>query len=154
MSVRGPHRLEERVHLTIHEEKCCGCLICTTYCSFHHEEVIWPAMARIRIEAETDSGPFSPQVCRQCSARRAAEGALAPCAEACPPGAIVFEERTAAWVIDTGLCTGCRACEKACPFEMIVFDEARGLAFKCDLCGGEPTCAAMCPRGAIEVRSE
>jgi Fe-S-cluster-containing hydrogenase component 2 len=146
--------LEERVHLTIHEEKCCGCLICTTYCSFHHEEVIWPAMARIRIEAETDSGPFSPQVCRQCSARRAAEGALAPCAEACPPGAIVFEERTAAWVIDTGLCTGCRACEKACPFEMIVFDEARGLAFKCDLCGGEPTCAAMCPRGAIEVRSE
>ena len=110
-------------------------------------------MARIRIEAETDSGPFSPQVCRQCNARRASQGAPSPCAEACPVEAIRITEKDGAWVIDAELCTGCGTCEEACPFGMIIFDEARGLAFKCDLCGGEPTCAAMCPSGAIEVRS-
>jgi Fe-S-cluster-containing hydrogenase component 2 len=141
------------VQLRIHKEACCGCLICTTYCSFKHEGAIWPAVARIRIEAESDSGPFSPQVCRQCSARRAADGALSPCAEACPEEAIGLDGPTGAWVIDAELCTGCRACEEACPFDMIIFDEDRRLAFKCDLCGGEPTCAAMCPSGAIEVRS-
>jgi Fe-S-cluster-containing hydrogenase component 2 len=35
---------------------------------------------------------------------------------------------------------------------MIIFDHERALAFKCDLCGGEPECAAICPSGAIEVR--
>ncbi len=123
-----------------------------TYCSFNHEGVIWPELARVRIEAETDNGPFSPQVCRQCNARRASEGALAPCAEACPVEAIRLDEGTGAWVISPTACTGCGACEEACPFGMIIFDHQRGLAFKCDLCGGEPECAAMCPSGAIEVR--
>ena len=141
------------MQLRIRKDKCSGCLICTTFCSFHHERVIRPTLARIRIEAETDNGPFSPQVCRQCNARRAAEGALAPCAEACPEAAITLEESSGAWVIDSETCTGCRACEEACPFEMIVFDDQRGQALKCDLCGGEPVCAAMCPSSAIEIRS-
>jgi anaerobic carbon-monoxide dehydrogenase iron sulfur subunit len=144
--------LEESVQLRINDEKCTGCRICMTYCSFHHEGVIWPALARIRIETETDSGPFSPQACRQCNARRASEGALAPCAEACPVEAIRLDESTGAWVISLTECTGCGACEEACPFGMIIFDHQRELALKCDLCGGEPECAAMCPSGAIEVR--
>lgn len=140
------------MQLKINRSKCTGCRICTTYCSFHHEGRIWPDMARIRIEAETDSGPFSPQACRQCNARRASEGDLAPCAEACPVEVIALDERTGAWVIDTAECTGCRSCEEACPFGMIVFDRERELAFKCALCVAEPECAAMCPSGAIESK--
>jgi len=138
------------VQLRVNRDKCTGCLVCLTFCSFHHEGLIWPDVARLRIEAETDNGPFSPQVCRQCNARRAAEGALAYCAEACPVEAIRFRERTGAWVIVQEDCMGCGACEEACPFGMIVFDDQRERAFKCDLCGGEPECAAMCPSGAIE----
>lgn len=142
------------MQLRVKREKCTGCRICTTYCSFHHERSVWPDVARIRVESESDSGPFSPQVCRQCSARRASQGALAPCAEACPVGAIRFRKETGAWVISAEECTGCRACEEACPFDMIIFDAERRLALKCDLCGGDPECAAMCPSGAIEVREE
>jgi Fe-S-cluster-containing hydrogenase component 2 len=140
------------VQLRVKRDRCTGCRICTLYCSFHHEGVIWPDLARLRIEAETDDGPFAPQVCRQCNARRASQGALAPCAEACPVEAIGLVERIGAWVISRADCTGCGACEEACPFGMIIFDHERALAFKCDLCGGEPECAAMCPSGAIEVR--
>ena len=142
------------MQLKINRDRCTGCRICMTYCSFHHERVVWPDLARIRIEAETDNGPFSPQVCRQCNARRVSEGALAPCAEACPVGAIHFHEETSAWIVSSAECTGCGACEEACPFGMIIFDRERELALKCDLCGGEPACAAMCPSGAIEVRME
>lgn len=141
------------MRLRVRKDRCTGCRICTTYCSFHHERMIWPSLARVRVEAETDSGPFSPQVCRQCDAHRASEDTLAPCAAACPVEAIRLEERTGAWIISLEVCTGCRACEEACPFGMIIFDPGRGLALKCDLCGGEPECAAMCVSGAIEVRA-
>lgn len=142
------------MQLRINKDKCTGCRICTIYCSFHHEGVIWPDMARIRIEAETDSGPFRPRVCPQCFARHASEGRIAPCAEACPEEAIALDARTGAWAIDLAECTGCRACEEACPLEMIIFDEERALPFKCDLCGGEPECVAMCPTDAIEIRNQ
>lgn len=141
------------MQLRINKDRCTGCRICTIYCSFHHEGAICPDLARVRVEIETDDGPFSPQICRQCNARRASEGALAPCAEACPEEAIQVDDATGAWVIDLAACTGCGACGEACPFGVIIFDHRRKLALKCDLCGGEPECAAMCPSGAIEVKT-
>jgi len=141
-----------RVQLRIDAKKCTGCRICLSYCSFHHERVIHPDLARIRIESETDEGPFRPQVCRQCSARRATEGTLAPCAQACPVEAIHLDDRIGAWLIEAATCTGCGSCVEACPFGMVVLDDERGLALKCDLCGGAPECVQMCPSGAIEVR--
>ena len=44
-------------------------------------------------------------------------------------------------------CRGCEACVDACPYGAIVFDAARGIARKCDLCyrrvdqGLYPACA-------------
>jgi carbon-monoxide dehydrogenase iron sulfur subunit len=130
------------MHLEILAEKCTGCRICETFCSFHHERVIWPERARITVVAQSDSGPFEPNVCRQCDD--------APCATACPVEAITFNEHTGAWVVDVGECIGCGDCVEACPYEAIFVDEQLGVSLKCDLCGGEPECAAMCPSGAIQ----
>jgi len=133
------------VYLEIQAEKCTGCRICENFCSFHHEGAIWPERSRIAIAAQSDEGPFTPNVCRQCDD--------APCAAACPTDAISLDEHTVAWVVDAEECIGCGACVEACPYGAILVDEELGVALKCDLCGGEPECAAMCPSGAIVVRT-
>jgi len=131
------------VRLKVVSELCTGCRICQSFCSFHHERVIWPAMARIAIVAPGDDGPFSPNVCRQCDD--------APCAAACPVEAISMDGTTGAWAVDSALCEGCGACVQACPYDVIFVDEVRGTAIKCNLCGGTPECAMMCPTGAVTV---
>jgi len=129
------------MHLHIEATTCTGCRICESYCSFHHEGAIWPARSRIAVIAESDAGPFELRVCRQCDD--------APCAAACPSEAIALDQRTGAWVVDVELCLGCGSCVDACPHDAIVLDAERGVALKCDLCAGEPECAAMCPAAAI-----
>jgi len=131
------------VKLEVHPDKCTGCRICQNYCSFKHEDAIWPDMARIAIRAESDDGPFEPNHCRQCED--------APCAESCPVEAISLDPVTCAWIVNTEECIACGSCVDACPYDAIFVDEERGFAIKCDLCGGAPECAAMCPTEAIVV---
>jgi len=130
------------MRLEIQPEKCTGCRLCESFCSFFHEKAVWLTHSRIAVVAQDDSGPFILNVCRQCEE--------APCAESCPMGAIVRDGH-GAWMIDMGECTGCRACVEACPFDGLAFDEKQAVPLLCDLCGGEPECAAMCASGAIQV---
>lgn len=139
--------------MEVQAEKCTGCRICENFCSFHHEGAIWPERARIVVMAESDNGPFAPGICRQCGALSWPEGEGAPCAAACPVGAITLSEPTRAWVVDAEVCIGCGACVEACPFGAMFLDEECGVSYKCDLCGGEPECAMMCPTGALRVRT-
>lgn len=139
------------MHLDIQAEKCTGCRICENFCSFRHEEAVWPARSRITILARSDDGPFEPIVCCQCQVTGLPQSDDAPCAAACPEGAITRDEDLGVWVVDAEECVGCGACADACPYGAIVFDEALEMPLKCDLCGGEPECVVMCPSGAIQV---
>jgi Fe-S-cluster-containing hydrogenase component 2 len=81
-----------------------------------------------------------PTVCHQCNP--------APCAEACPEGAIVLVS-TGAWVVQKEKCTGCGNCKEACSYEMISIDPSKNFAEKCNLCEGAPICVFYCPTGAL-----
>jgi len=128
------------MHLETAADKCTGCRICENFCALQHEGAVWPARARIRVLTQSDDGPFTPNVCRQCEDPA--------CAAACPVDAIQSDPGTGTWVVNEE-CTGCESCIDACPYDAIFFAAQGGVAFKCDLCQGEPQCAVSCPTGAV-----
>jgi Fe-S-cluster-containing hydrogenase component 2 len=127
--------------LVIDPEKCTGCLLCEMACSFEHEGIFNPAKSRIKV-FEFEHGKRSiPYTCTQC--------AEAWCMQACPVGAITKNAVTGAMEVADQVCVGCKVCTIACPFGTINYNQGTGKVIKCDLCGGDPQCAAVCPTDAI-----
>jgi anaerobic carbon-monoxide dehydrogenase iron sulfur subunit len=132
--------------LKIDPQKCIGCKSCELACSLRNENTFNPSVSRISnitfIEG-TYSLPYnSITTCRQC--------ADAPCLSSCPTGAISRrKDETKAVVVDRDKCIGCGVCVGACCFGVMFFNATAKKAYKCELCGGDPACAQMCPTGAI-----
>lgn len=51
-------------------------------------------------------------------------------------------------MISRKLCTGCGKCVEACPFGLIVKDEAAPYSSKCTACG---ICVKACPMELLEI---
>ena len=69
---------------------------------------------------------------------------------ACPVNAIAVDTDTGAKVVIEPLCVGCHLCTIACPFGTVFTLPQSDKASKCNLCGGDPACAMVCPTDAIE----
>ena len=86
-------------------------------------------------------------VCKHC--------AQAPCVEACPTGALLYNEFANVYV-QQDVCNGCANCVVACPFGVIARNKEDGRAHKCTLCydrqkdGLTPACAKSCPTESIK----
>ncbi len=86
-------------------------------------------------------------VCKHCAA--------SPCQQACPTGAIVYNEFGNVY-IQPDICNGCAYCISACPFGVITRSSFDGHAHKCTLCfdrqrdGLVPACAKACPTQSIQ----
>ena len=86
-------------------------------------------------------------VCKHCAA--------APCQQACPTGAIIYNEFANVY-IQPDICNGCTYCVAACPFGVITRSAISGHARKCTLCydrqkdGLVPACAKACPTASIQ----
>jgi Fe-S-cluster-containing hydrogenase component 2 len=105
-------------------------------CSFSHTQAFSYQDARVRIVKDEARGQSTPIVCRNCK--------KAPCIEACPVEAISRLEPEGYVALDEEACTGCGECVSACPFGAIRLDRKKGIALKCDLCGGDPQCVRVC----------
>jgi formate dehydrogenase iron-sulfur subunit len=90
---------------------------------------------------------FNSDVCKHCTA--------APCQEACPTGALIYNEFQNVY-LQQDVCNGCGYCVSACPFGVLGRSAADGKAHKCTLCydrqrdGLEPACAKSCPTDSIQ----
>jgi len=127
------------VHLVIHPDKCTGCGDCVKACVEHH------GTARIGVKPGKEEGTKQPAVCRQCAAPA--------CARACTYELIERDRTTGAMTVDVDNCQACHSCVRACPFGSVFIDPADDTALICDLCKGEPACAAVCKSQALESRA-
>ena len=149
--------MSEKKHfgLVIDQERCIGCEACSLACRIENNSTeFW-----IKVETQggkakdTPAGKYQnltlnylPKLCNHCS--------NPPCVEVCPADALQKRDDGPV-VLDQNLCTGCKACIKACPYDVIIFDEISNLAEKCNLCvhridkGLEPFCVICCEGQAI-----
>ena len=121
---------------------CQGCRTCEAVCSVRHYDSVNPKATGIRVTEEEKFGKFKITVCLQCHEMY--------CAKACPVKAISRNSFSGAVVVGEE-CVGCGTCAAACEINAIsIVDMGEGKkAVKCDLCGGVPECAAVCPRNCL-----
>lgn len=125
--------------LIANPDNCTGCNRCTYVCSAVKEGAFVPSMARLKVSNNPFRGYSVPHICFQCP--------KADCMEACSTGA--FSRNDAGVVVINGeKCAACGACVQACTYGMVEQDTA-GIAYKCDLCGGDPACARECHADAL-----
>jgi carbon-monoxide dehydrogenase iron sulfur subunit len=133
--------------LSIDPLKCTGCRECETACSMKHAGKKRSALPRIQVlSGSTDPHDFHfPVTCQHCTEP--------PCMAACPKNAIHRDPESGRVLLDDNSCVGCKMCVSACPTGAMGFDADLGIAYKCDLCGGDPQCARVCQPKAIEYES-
>jgi Fe-S-cluster-containing dehydrogenase component len=130
--------------ISIDASKCDKCYACEVACLEAHPNHNQPLCI---VDASTGEGVSLH--CLHC--------ASAACLAACPTGNIYRESRYGVVAAHGNLCIGCKQCVMACPFGMIVWDEAKGIATKCDMClerldeGNAPACVDGCPTGSLTV---
>ncbi len=127
--------------LIVDAQKCVGCRTCESYCALKHEGTCNPLRARIHVVKWEQEGIFVPVNCRRCE--------KPACEAVCPKHATHRNYATGAMEVDRTRCIGCLSCVFACPFGATFADPTTGDVLKCDLCDGDPTCAKVCPAGAL-----
>ena len=147
--------------VTVHPERCVGCMQCMLACATAHSKTRNLATAvlenpqpkpRIHVGASAHGEGF-PNRCRHCDP--------APCMQACLPGAIYRHTDTESVLIDCDRCINCASCAMACPFGVIRYHQdspalpGKPVAVKCDNClerqakGFVPACVEACKSGAL-----
>src|SRR5689334_20513192 len=117
----------------------------------HLSESTWRHVAFVeQMDGSRSKSPrwlMMSDVCKHCE--------QAPCQEACPTGAIIYNEFGNVYV-QPDICNGCGYCVVACPFGVLGRSEEDGHVHKCTLCydrqrgGMTPACAKACPTDSIQ----
>ncbi len=120
----------KRFALRIDDELCWGCKTCEAACKQENRTPDDVKLIRVLEEGpELADGKwhylFRVGRCLHCKEP--------PCAEVCPADAISKREDGIV-VMDYEVCTGCRDCISACPYDAIDFDVRGNVAKKCNLC--------------------
>jgi class I fructose-bisphosphate aldolase len=140
------------VRLKARPALCTGCNLCVVACVASHGSGDYGTnQARLRIEAGREPGQHRVMFCTLCQ----------KCIAVCPTGALRWHPESGAVELLPERCDNCAECVVACPTQVILYSEegltcedGRSLAWiplVCDLCGGTPACARICPTGAIYI---
>jgi tetrathionate reductase subunit B len=144
--------------MLIDVNRCSLCYSCVVACKDEHVGNPYPPFSYpepdkdqqwIRlIEIEKGKYPYvkvypTPILCMHCQ--------KAACMDVCPVKGAVYRAENGTVIIDPAICSGCKACIKACQYNAIFFNEDANIAQKCTLCahrleqGKELACVGACP---------
>jgi Fe-S-cluster-containing dehydrogenase component len=136
-----------------HPELCVGCYACVTACLDEHDDLpvtdtpLRRVFTRERSRGGTGVLRWYSVACLHCQEH--------PCIDACPKDCFSLDTPTGTVQLNAEHCIGCRACQRVCAYDGIVFRD--GKAAKCDGClerlrmGQTPRCVDACPRHAITI---
>jgi glutamate synthase small subunit-like protein len=145
-------------------ESCIGCRSCEVACVVSHHGGEFPSKREYftpRLTVIKGNKANTVVSCHQCED--------APCASACPNGAIVRANDSLQVIQEK--CIGCKTCMVACPFGMMTIVKETVLppshllaeayekieAQKCDLCADQnydPACVRACPTQALSLTTQ
>ncbi len=138
-----------RYAMAVDTRLCVACKACVLACK--SENRVPDGHARDWLVEEV-TGAF-PDLSAENRSERCNHCAHAPCVDACPTGASHYGEGGTV-LVDHDLCTGCKACMAACPYDAR-FIHPEGYADKCTFClhrvqkGGQPACVEVCPTSCL-----
>ena len=142
--------------------RCIGCQTCMAACIEAHDIPGNIAAPRLRVTRTYEIS--APVACHHCED--------APCAKACPTGALFFDPKNHRIGVNEDNCIGCKSCVMACPFGAVsvattqvpvlmgdvrVGSQTKSFVLKCDLCvdrPGGPACAEACPTKGLTLVDE
>jgi len=138
-----------RYAMAVDTVRCVGCGACVLSCKA--ENALPDGAFRTRVVTETTG--IYPALAMEIRSERCNQCEDAPCVSNCPTGAS-FYGKGGIVLVDRDLCTGCKACVAACPYDArFIHDD--GYADKCTFCihrverGLLPACVTNCPAGAL-----
>jgi Fe-S-cluster-containing dehydrogenase component/formate-dependent nitrite reductase membrane component NrfD len=136
----------------IDHDRCIGCHACTTACKSENEVPLSVTRTYVKY---VDVGVF-PHSRRAFQVTRCNQCERAPCATACPTGAM-FRRGDGIVDFDKSVCIGCKACIAACPYDAIFINPEDHSAENCNFCAHrldvdlEPACVVVCPVEALLI---
>jgi Fe-S-cluster-containing dehydrogenase component len=139
----------KRYVMVMDTRRCVGCQTCVLACKA--ENGLPLNGYRDWIVTET-RGEF-PHLSMEIRSERCMHCTNAPCVTNCPTGASHYAKGGTVQV-DRALCTGCKACIAACPYDAR-YVHPEGFVDKCTFCmhrvekGGNTACVDACPAKAL-----
>jgi DhnA family fructose-bisphosphate aldolase class Ia/Fe-S-cluster-containing hydrogenase component 2 len=140
----------DKVRLRVTPARCTGCELCVAACASAHDGGQFGTYgARLRVEAP-ELGRYKVAYCTLCK----------KCIEACPTGALRWQTASGAVELVAENCTACGKCVEVCPMQVVSQSDPKAtpagdqwpwLPVICDLCGGNPACARICPTETITL---
>ncbi|MDR0838469.1 MAG: carboxypeptidase regulatory-like domain-containing protein [Oscillospiraceae bacterium] len=152
---------------TVDVSKCNGCYNCQLACKDEHVGNDWtpyakpqPEIGQFWAKLREHVGGTIPKVkihyvtelCNHCE--------RAACIDVCKHGAL-YRRDDGLVILDPEKCVGCKACQAACPYEAIYFNEELKICQKCTGCAHLldngyklPRCVEACPTDALGFGEE
>ena len=130
--------------IEIDSSNCIGCMSCVLACSLAKTKALSYKNAVMKIVKDEPKEICQIFCCSNCSQRN--------CIKACHFGAINMDENYNIPIIDYEKCTSCGLCARNCAYGIIKIESGSRKVYKCDFCGGSPSCALSCIPQAIKVK--